>query len=455
MTVGRDRFPVVTASGPRDRSVAGGALPADGAPDSFGLSFASSGPVKSLVILGGGTGGTMIANRMARALAPDWGITVIDANEDHLYQPGLLFLPFAAAEPPGLVRKRSRYLDDRVKLLLDRPQRVAPRDKRVVLSDGQTLSYDVLVIATGSEIQPSATPGLAAEGWMQSAFDFYSLTGARALRSKLSQFREGRLVLNLVDMPIKCPVAPLEFLFLADEFFRQRGVRDGVELVLATPLDGAFTKPLASRKLGYLLEEKRIRVEPDFAVESVDGVRRNLRSFDERSVDYDLLVSVPLHRGSRLVTDSEMGDDAGFVPTDPHYLFAKGFDDVFVLGDATDLPASKAGSVAHFQSEVLANNLLGHIEGASPSAVFDGHSNCFIETGFGQAMLIDFNYETEPLPGRFPLPGIGPFSLLKESKANHYGKLMFQWVYWNLLLPGHDLPIEHSMTRAGKWEAVA
>jgi sulfide:quinone oxidoreductase len=257
--------------------------------------------------------------------------------------------------------------------------------------------------------------------------------------------------LNIVDMPIKCPVAPLEFAFLADAFFTQRGLRNKVELTYVTPLEGAFTKPRASALLGDLLNTRGIQVVPDYNVAEVDGQRRVLKSFDGREVDYDLLVTVPLHGGAEVISRSQMGDAGGWLPTHMHTLQSTQFANVFALGDATDLPSSKAGAVAHFQSEVLFENLLRFIDDRELEPGFDGHANCFIETGHGKAMLIDFNYDTEPLPGRYPLPGIGPFTLLEESAVNHWGKLAFKWVYWNVLLAGKELPLDHRMLMAGKW----
>ena len=165
---------------------------------------------------------------------------------------------------------------------------------------------------------------------------------------------------------------------------------------------------------------------------------------------YDLLVSIPTNMGDPVIARSGMGNELNFIPTDKQTLAAEGLQDVFVIGDASNVPASKAGSVVHFQSEILFENIMEHIEGRPPRAHFDGHANCFIESGFGKGLLIDFNYETEPLPGAFPLPGVGPFTLLRESTINHYGKLMFRWVYWNLLLRGVELPIANEMLMAGK-----
>ena len=404
--------------------------------------------MKNLVILGAGTAGTTVANRMSRKLASDWSVTVVDPSTSHLYQPGLLFIPFGG--PDSIERPRGRTLRKEVTWLREEVRRVDPDARRVVVASGDAVPYDLLVVASGAQIRPEETDGVLGSGWRNTVHDFYTLEGARALRGSLAKFQGGRLVVNVVEMPIKCPVAPLEFLFLADDYFARRGLRDRVELVYATPLDSAFTKPTCSRLLATILEDKGIRVETEFSAMEVDAEGRKLRSYDDREVPYDLLVTIPAHKGAPFIEASGLGNEMGFVPTDPKTLAAKANDHVFALGDATDLPSSKAGSVAHFQAEVLEENLLRAIAGKSPRPEFDGHANCFIESGRGKALLIDFNYETEPLPGVFPLPVLGPMPLLKEARLNHWGKLFFKWVYWNLLLPGRPIPISRRMSMAGK-----
>jgi sulfide:quinone oxidoreductase len=408
--------------------------------------------MKRIVILGAGTAGTLMANRLVRLLPRETHqITLIDRDDLHLYQPGLLFLPFGDEREADLVRSRRSVLDAGVTLRFAEIDRIAADEARVYLQGSEPLPYDVLIIATGTRILPEQTPGLMGHGWRDTAFDFYTLDGAKALAEKLDGFTGGRVVVNVVDMPIKCPVAPLEFLFLAESYFRKRGLRDKVEIVYATPLEGAFTKPRASAVLGGMLEKRGISVIGDFGVSEVDGERRVIKAFDGRETNYDLLVSVPQHGGAEAVARSGFGDASGFVPTDKHTLQSKAFPNIFALGDATDLPSSKAGAVAHFQGDVLVSNIARFLAEKPLDPGFDGHANCFIETGDGKAMLIDFNYETEPLPGRFPLPGVGPFTLLEESARNHWGKLAFKWVYWNLLVQGKELPIDHRMTLAGKW----
>lgn len=405
--------------------------------------------MKHLLILGAGTAGTMVANRMVKKLPQkEWQVTVVDPDTTHLYQPGLLFLPFGNHEESELVRPRAATLDDRVEWKQRTVLEIDSQARSVVLDDGERLAYDLLVIASGSRIRPDLTEGLLGDAWQRSVFDFYTLDGAVKLRDALAKFRGGKLVINLVELPIKCPVAPLEFAFLADEFFVRQGIRDEVELTYVTPLDGAFTKPIASKRLGHLLQEKNVKVETEFAVGSVTD--HELVSFDERRVPFDLLVTIPTHTGAAFVERSGLGNELAFIPTDKHSLAAKGLDNVFVVGDATDVPASKAGSVAHFEAETLIENLERAATGRALASTFDGHANCFVETGGGKALLIDFNYDVEPLPGKYPLPGLGPFSLLEESKLNHQGKLAFRWIYWNGLLPGKPIPVPAQMSLAGK-----
>lgn len=410
--------------------------------------------MKNLVILGAGTAGTMVANRMVRSLDErTWRVTVVDPEVTHLYQPGLLFLPFGNREEAELVRPRGRTLDPRVVWRTNAVWAVDTAARSVTLDDDSSVPYDLLVIATGSRIRPDLTEGMLGDGWQSKVCDFYSLDGAVKLRDAMANFQGGRLVINIVEMPIKCPVAPLEFAFLADAFFKEKGVRSGVEITLATPLDGAFTRPIASARLGHLLEEKGIKVEREFACGSVDGAAGRLSAYDGRSLDFDLLVTVPTHSGAEFVTRSDLGNELGFIPTDQHSLAAKGLERVFVIGDATDVPASKAGSVAHFEAETLVENLERTVDGKALLSTFDGHANCFVETGDGKALLIDFNYDTEPLPGTYPLPGVGPFSLLEESRVNHQGKLAFRWIYWNGLLPGKPIPVPAHMSMLGKQHA--
>jgi sulfide:quinone oxidoreductase len=407
-----------------------------------------------VVVLGGGTGGTLTANRLRKQYpVGEVEITVVDQDDRHVYQPGLLFVPFGLAHSEDIVRPRSRQLRKGITYRQSAIDRVDIAGNQVRLTDGGTLPYDVLIVATGAVLVPEETEGLTGPGWMEKVFTFYTPEGAGALEAALATFDGGRVVVNVVDMPIKCPVAPLEFCFLADWYFTDRGIRDRVELVYATPLDGAFTKPMASQRLGGMLAEKGVELVTEFNTGEVDGVGGRLVGYDGREVPFDLAVVIPLHGGADYVGRSEgLGDEVNFIPTDDHTLQSKAAPNIFVIGDAANVPASKAGSVTHFEGEVLVENVQRYLAGEPLVEKFDGHANCFIESGFHKALLIDFNYATEPLPGHVPGP-VG-LPLLKESRLNRLGKLMFQWFYWHSLLPGRDIPgIGAAMPTAGKHAA--
>ena len=403
--------------------------------------------MRRLVILGGGTAGTMVANKLRSAYPPaELEITVVDRDDDHHYQPGYLFLPFGIYDEGKIVRSRHHFIPDGVELVLAEIDRVDAHAKTVHLADGRELDYDTLVIATGVEPRPDLTPGADADD----VHHFYDLPRSIALTEAFKEFRGGRLVVHLTDMPIKCPVAPLEFTFLADAYFRERKTRKKVEIVYVTPLDGAFTKPIASRELGTMFKDRDIRLEADFAVERVDTEAKELVSFDDRHVPYDLLVSIPLNFGAEYVARSGLGDDMNLVPCDQQTMRSLEHPDIFVLGDGGTLQTSKAGSVAHFSVDVFMENWPYYLAGQELPHHFDGHANCFIETGHGKGMLLDFNYGTQPYTGGFPLPGVGPMTLLGESRSNHLAKLAFRFVYWEFLLRGRPLPFTTDMHLLGK-----
>jgi sulfide:quinone oxidoreductase len=408
--------------------------------------------MKHVVILGAGTAGTMMANHLHHQLKhPEWEITIIDERQEHHYQPGYLFLPFDIYAPEDIIKTIEEFIPKNVTLVKNKINRILPADNKIELTGGYEIAYDILIIATGAKIAPEETEGMKGAEWQKSVFDFYTFEGALALRNKLRDWEGGKLVVHITEMPIKCPVAPLEFAFLADSFFKHKHMRDKVEITYVTPLSGAFTKPKATEALEHLLHEKGINIEPDFAIEKVDNERKEIVDYGGKIIPFDLLVTVPTNKGDELMERSGMGDDLNYVPTHKATLQSKDYANIFVLGDASNIPASKAGSVAHFEAEILTDNILRFVHGEPLKEEFDGHANCFIETGNGKALLIDFNYTHEPVEGSFPFPGIGPLRLLKESRMNHMGKLAFRWIYWNVLLKGTHIPfVSATMSEKGK-----
>ncbi|CAN5207029.1 FAD/NAD(P)-binding oxidoreductase [soil metagenome] len=408
--------------------------------------------MKKIVILGAGTAGTMMANHLRHELdKKEWDITIIDEREKHYYQPGYLFLPFDMYEPEEIVKEIKDFIPTGVQLLSGKIEKINAAANLVQMENGDQLPYEILIIATGAKIAPEEVEGMKGKEWQQSVFDFYTFEGALALRNKLREWEGGRLVVHITEMPIKCPVAPLEFAFLADSFFKHKDMRQKVDITYVTPLSGAFTKPKATAALDHLLQEKNITIESDFAIAEVDNDHKKIIDYGGREIPFDLLVTVPTNKGDDLMERSGLGDDLNYVPTNKATLQSQAYPNIFVLGDASNIPASKAGSVAHFEAEILTENIKHFIKGEPLKEEFDGHANCFIETGNGKALLIDFNYTHEPVEGEFPFAGIGPLRLLKESRMNHMGKLAFKWIYWNVLLKGTHIPfVSATMQESGK-----
>ncbi len=411
--------------------------------------------MRKILILGSGAGGTIVANMLRNELAEqEWEITIIDRNEQHHYQAGYLFIPFGVYGENDILKPKKEFIPRGVEFVVDDIVNIDKDQRKVMTATGGSYDYDWLVIATGCDIHPEEIDGME-DGWRKDIFDFYTLEGALALKKELKYFNSGKIVLNIAEIPYKCPIAPLEFVFMADWFLTVNGVRDKVDIELVTPLDNVFTKPVAAKILAQFAVKKNIKVTPFFDIAQVNANEKNIESHKGDKVDYDLLVAIPPNMGDQMLIDSGIGDPVGFVPTDNHTLKAENADRIFVVGDTTNVPTSKAGSVAHYMAYTLVENLIREADGREALPKFDGHATCFLASGFEKAILLDFSYDVEPLPGKFPFPGMGPFSLLQESLSNHWGKMMFRWVYWNLMMKGLDLPLEPQMNIAGKVRKVA
>jgi sulfide:quinone oxidoreductase len=396
--------------------------------------------MKEIVILGAGTGGTIAANMLSHKLNHnEWNITVIDRAAEHHYQPGNLFIPFKLYGYTGreqIVRDITEPLPKSANFIKASVERIDHENKRVETSRGQH-NYDWLICALGCYCAEDEVEGLAGTMGKNGVHTFYYLDAALAMQPELEAMETGRLVIDIADMPIKCPVAPIEFAFLADYYFAMKGVRDKIDITLVTPFSGAFTKPNANRVLSRIAWDKHINIVPNFSLERVDAQNRTIHSYEGSAVEYDLLCIIPPNLGPEAIEASGLGDGTGYALTHPKTLKHRKADFIYVMGDNTNVSTSKAGSVAHFEAETVVENLLREAAGKKPLPSFDGHANCYIESGYHKALLIDFNYDMEPLEGKFPAPMVGPFELLKESYANHMGKIMFDWIYWNMLLPGY------------------
>ena len=407
----------------------------------------------NVLILGDGIGGIVTANlllKKARKKDLNLKIRLVGNSPMHTYQPGLLFLPF---QKPGykkledLQKPNAGLVAAGIEYICENITGIDTGQRRVA-TDHQTLSYDWLVLALGCRTLIDEVDGLP-EQWGKSVHGFYTPDSALRLVQALDAFNGGDLVVNVAELPIKCPVAPIEFACLAEHYLVQRGIRDKTNLTLVTPLDGAFTKPVCNAVLTDILVEKGINVVPNAPLDRVSD--RAMYCPDGQEVPFDLMVTAPPHEGSELIDDAGLGDGLGFGRTHRHSLKSTEADRIFLVGDNNNVPTSKAGSVAHFQADVVVDNILREISGKEAEPHADGHANCFIETGYNKAILVDFNYDIQPVPGKFPLPVIGPMSLLKESYLNHLGKLAFKHIYWHVLLPALPLPMVGSrMSTLGK-----
>ena len=381
----------------------------------------------NILILGGGVGGTLTANLLARKLrrqlkAGTATITVVDLTGEHVYQPGFMYIAMGGERAENLHRPERGLLDSRVALVVGTAVRVDETARIVELADGQRLAWDHLVLATGSRIVPESIDHFATE-----AYHFYSAEAAADLRAALDRFNGGRIVIGIAGMPYKCPPAPLEVAFLIESELRERGLRDRATIEFCSPIGRAFTIESVSDMATPILEEKGIELHTFFNVEAIDRDRKVVVSLEGEELPYDLLILVPPHKGQQFLIDSGLAPaPGGWLPTDRETLEVGGRSDMFALGDATDLPLSKAGSTAHFEAPVVAERIAAAVEGRVPSgkhAAYHGKVMCFFEIGDGKGTMLKFDYDNPPKP---PTP----------NRFWHLGKIVFNKTYWHTVPKG-------------------
>jgi sulfide:quinone oxidoreductase len=374
--------------------------------------------MQRILILGGGVGGTIVANLLSRRFKrrPDITVTVIDQTGQHTYQPGFMYITFGGEQPAGLRRPERSLLDERVNLVVGRVERIDEGAQVVQLAGGREIGYDYLVVASGSRIVPEAIPHFEEE-----AHHFYSAPAAVRLRKALDAFVGGRIVVGIAGMPYKCPPAPLEVAFLIESELRQRGLRERSEIHFCSPIGRAFTIESVSDMATPILEAKGIELHTFFNVEAIDPAEKTVLSLEGETLPYDLLILVPPHAGAQFLIDSGFAAaPGGWLPTDRQTLQVGGRPNVFALGDATDLPLSKAGSTAHFEAPVVAERIAAAVEGRAPTgkhADYEGRVMCFFEVGDGKGTLLRFDYDHPPQP---PAP----------NRLWHLGKVVFNKAYW-------------------------
>ncbi|QGN08062.1 NAD(P)/FAD-dependent oxidoreductase [Halorhabdus sp. CBA1104] len=368
-----------------------------------------------IVVVGGGTGGTVLANRLAERLgsAIDAGearVTVINDGEHQHYKPAYLYVPFGKKTVEEAKRPLTDLLDRRVELRIDRVTGIDTDGKSVTLEDGDELAYDHLVIATGASLDPEEVPGLT-----ESGHHFYGPEGAEALRDELADFDEGHLVLSVIGVPHMCPAAPLEFVFMADDWFRKRGIREDIEITYTYPIQRAHGLQSVADWARPKLASRDINLETFFNADRVDPDAQVLETMEGNELDYDLLVAIPPHTSSDLVSEAGLGDT--WIDVDRATLEAEQAEDVYAIGDVADVPTSKAGSVAHYEAGVVADRIASRVRGQTPTSVYDGKTVCFIETGMDEATFVEFGYGDEP-------------AMREPSKPVHWAKLGYNESYW-------------------------
>lgn len=368
--------------------------------------------MKKLVVVGGGVGGTIVANTIAKRFSEEQvKVTIISESSKHLYLPGLISVAMGQTRPESVSKSEESLLSKKIRFVQRPAKKIEPKENRVLVDDSY-FDYDYLVIATGSRLVPDEVPG-----YSEAALHFYDVDGALKVRDAISHFDGGTILVGVASVPYKCPPAPLEFTYLLDEYFTKKGIREKVTIEYLYPINGVFPIRTVEPMLATMLKERNVSVRTFFNTESIDPAKKEVRSLEGETASYDLLVMVPPHRGSKLIEESGMGDRGGWLPTDRHTLRAQGYKNIYAVGDTTDIPISKAGSTAHYQAKIVSDRLTDELRGLEASKTYNGHVFCFLETGYGKGLTLNFDYDHPPKPSK---PGV----------IAHWEKLILNRLYW-------------------------
>jgi len=368
-----------------------------------------------LLIIGGGMGGTILANNLARRLKSELksgkvSLALLSASDQHAYLPGLLYVATGRMTPDELYRDEASLLDPLIEFRVDPVEQFLLDKKQVKTKSGQTFGYDLLVIATGSRIWPEAIPGLK-----ENAEFFYTEETAVKMFSRIRDFKAGKIVIAM-GVPHKCPMAPLEITLMLDDYFKERGLGDKVKIHYTYPIGRVHTLENVAKWAAPEFDRRGITYETLFNMKQVDGQKRIVYSEEGTEAGYDLLISIPAHKGMEVIEANKLGQN-GWIPTHRENLNMEGRDDVFVLGDTTNLPISKAGSTTHFEAEVLGENIAALVKFGAPVRKYDGKVFCFIQAGSEKATYAMFNYSRPPDPK-------------PPTRTMHWFKLAYNKLYW-------------------------
>ncbi len=377
--------------------------------------------MQRVVIVGSGDGGTFTANLLAHELRREIrhgsaSVQLVGEHLHHPFQPGNLDVAFKGASPDHYVKDETDLLRKGVEFLQDPAVKIDLKARSVTTKSGKSLPFDHLVIATGAVADPSKIPGLA-----EGSLNFH--TGpkdSRRIWESLQTFKGGTIVVAIAGTPHKCPPSPNEAAFMLDDFFRKRGLRDKVKIRFLTP----YPRPYPAEKISHVVEplfqEKGIEVTTFFNIDSVEPAQRKIYSLEGESFDYDLLIAVPPHHGADVIINSGIGDEDGYVPTDRGTMRVKDQSGIYAIGDATNIPVSKSGVVAHLQSVVVAHNIVAEMKGSTDLLEYNGRINCPMEVGAHKAIFVSATYASPPVDQ-------------SPSTVKYYMKRSFAKIYWRAL----------------------
>lgn len=384
---------------------------------------------KTILVLGGGSGGLVAANQLRRQLAKNHQVVLVDRKQVHELAFSFLWLLTGFRDKTRVVKDLQPLKEKGIEFVNTRVKSIVPSRKTVETDNGE-MSYDYLVVSLGAQLAPETIAGFT-----ESAHNLYDLNGLVKLKEEIENFRGGNVIILISSMPFKCPAAPYEAALLLDYIFRERGIRDKINLQISTPEPQPMPTagPVLGKALEQILLSRGIGFNPNLPVSSIDPAKKEIVFTEGRRTAFDLLIGIPPHKGPQAVQNSGLTNETGWIPVDRNTLKTTA-DDVFAIGDIAtiSLPGRykpdkplilpKAGVFAHYEANVVAHNIAAQIKGSESRKAFDGRGYCFVELGYGKAGFASGNFYTEPQP---------VVGLRNPGRRWHWGKILFEkWWLW-------------------------